>query len=195
MKTRTIRVALYKNSKSIFGGLIRLQQKLQGFSKEHAQFSHAEIVFVGLRKEEVSLFQEPFCNSEKDFFFSSSETDGGVRFMTCKPKKGNWDFTEIEVSEKQYSDMLNEAIRLNGRNYGWAGIFFAQTFNYNLKNSLIARAYYKVFGKYFGYFCSETVVKILSKGFGNKFSKSFYKNYEVFINPGKLSKRLKEFLK
>lgn len=217
MKTRKIKIALYKNSKSFFGGLIRLQQYIQeffcyvgvfGFSETIKKFwngnisgsylySHAEIVFCGLNEEEkeeitkktpilanigdiknIKYQNFPDCS---DIFFSSSECDGGVRFKIIHPKKENWDFIEISVTEKEYKNMLDKAISFNGQKYGWAGIFFAQFLakNFSGKNS---------------YFCSQMVSIVLNSGMGNKFSETFFNKYTHFINPRKLHKRLKKFL-
>ncbi len=201
-KTRTIKVAFYKKAKTFFGGLIRFQQRrIQGMDWVHSQYSHAEIVFCNLSLYEMqslgevqgdtkNVEEEVHEGFENTVFFSSSESDGGVRFKAIRPKKKNWDFVTIPVSEEEYLSILQESIHLSGRNYGWGGIFYSQFLNYNLKNSWIARLRSNVFKKYFGYFCSEVTAKVLHTGIGNEFSRAMYKNYEVFINPGKLHERL-----
>ena len=201
-KTRTIKVAFYKKAKTFFGRLIRFQQRrIQGMDWRHSQYSHSEVVFCGLSDEEIQsmgeiqndkkiINEEVHDGFENAVFFSSAESEGGVRFKRVKPKKQNWDFVNISVSEEEFVKILQESTHLSGRNYGWGGIFYSQFLNYNLKNSWIARLYNKLFKRYFGYFCSEVTAKVLHTGIGNEFSRAMYKNYEVFINPGKLHERI-----
>jgi hypothetical protein len=43
---KKIKIAFYKNSKSIFGHLIRFKQRyLMGLPQRYARYSHTEIVF------------------------------------------------------------------------------------------------------------------------------------------------------
>jgi hypothetical protein len=119
----------------------------------------------------------------KDIFFSSSEIDGGVRFTEIlEPKVENWDFIEIEIKESQFLKALRLAKKLNGSKYGTWSILFAQALNFNISSKGT-------------YFCSQVCTIILNEIFINKFSKSFFSMYTHFINPAKLSTRLKDFLK
>lgn len=108
-----IKLAFYKNSKTFFGRLIRLNQyRLQSIPWKHSKYSHVELVFGNKS-------------------FSSSETDGGTRFKKIKWKKKNWDFVNIEITEKEYEKVLAFCKKEEGQKYNWIGIFAAQIFNFN----------------------------------------------------------------
>ena len=111
---KTIRVAFYKHSKSIFGKLIRFKQWWV-YENRYAQYSHTELVF----EDWVS--------------FSSSEQDKWVRFKDIKFKKKNWDFIDIEVSNANYEKVYTFCSNQLGNKYNWIWIVFAQIFNLNWK--------------------------------------------------------------
>lgn len=148
----TIKIASYKNSKSIFASFIRFQQRfLQGLPKRNSRFSHSEIVFcynddpeVLERLKKIENFKgadkniDTFENRKKDFqtfniWFSSSEVDGWSRFKFIPQykawKKGlieNWVFNELEITKKEYLAMLDYCISQDNNAYGWFSIIFTQ---------------------------------------------------------------------
>ena len=111
----TIKVRLYKKSKTFFWKLIRVKQNLQKFSWRYAQYSHAELEF------------------ENWLSFSSSEVDWGVRIKKIKFKKAHWDFIEIKVSNEKYNKMITFAHSQEWDKYNWLWIVLAQWFNLNFK--------------------------------------------------------------
>lgn len=111
---KTIKVAFYKHSKSVFGWFIRWKQEIK-YPTRHARYSHVELVF------------------EDWMSFSSSEEDWGVRFKKIKHKKYNWDFIEIEMSDQNYKKVLDFCKRQDWNSYNWIWIFLAQTINFNIK--------------------------------------------------------------
>jgi len=109
-----IRVAFYKNSKSLFWKLIRWKQR-KNLSQRYAWYSHVELVFEDWQS------------------FSSSEEDKWVRFKKIKFKDYNWDFIDLDVYDWQYDKILNFCKRQENNWYNWWGIVFAQTLNFNVK--------------------------------------------------------------
>ena len=82
--TKTIDIASYKNSKTLFGRLIRWKQEnWDKLPERHAQYSHSEVKLG-------------------DTWYSSSEVDGGVRPKKIVDNKGNWDYIHIDVSDEKY---------------------------------------------------------------------------------------------
>ncbi len=129
---KKIKIAFYKNSKSIFGSLIRFKQRyLMNLPKRYARYSHVELIF------------------EDWLFFSSSEEDWWVSFKKINPKSNHWDFLEIEVSNAEYKKILNFCKRNEGNAYNWFWIIFAQILGLNW------------FRKTWDYFCSEIVTKAI----------------------------------
>jgi len=203
---RKIQFASYKNSKTAFSSLIRTQQYYQGLPNGFWEDSHSELVFKGLTNEEWDKIknlqfgtrqrdQDIFKGYKNSVFFSSSERDGGCRFKRISPKIDNWEFIEVEIPNEVFQSMFNEALRLEGRLYGWAGIIFAQALGYNIKESWIARLKLRCsivlpIRPYFGHFCSEVCKKVAHKGLGNKFSQEAFKESNSFTNPGKWKKEL-----
>ena len=106
-----IRIAFYKNSKSVFAKFIRFKQyRLQKIPWRHSKYSHVEILF-------------------DDRWYSSSEVDWGVRMKRIQDNKGNWDYIDIRVNDQEYDDMEIYCISQVSNRYNWIGIFFAQAFN------------------------------------------------------------------
>lgn len=106
MKKRTLRLAFYKNSKTLFGRGIRWKQKRNG--EEFWKYSHVEII------------------SESGYWYSSSEVDGGVRSKQINDDKGNWDYITLKVTEEEYQKVMKFMVFKLGKRYDRAGIFFAQ---------------------------------------------------------------------
>lgn len=111
---KKIKVAFYKNSKSIFGWLIRWKQEKK-YPSRYARYSHVELVF------------------EDGQSFSSSEQDWWVRFKDIKFIDYYWDFIELEMNTEKYNNILDFCKRQTWNSYNWFWIFFAQMFNFNLK--------------------------------------------------------------
>ena len=127
---KTIRVASYKNWTGFFSRLIQFKQKwINKLPARYCKYSHTELDF-GVES------------------FSSSELDGGVRFKIIKWKPENWDFISLEITDAQYKTLYKYAQKQDWNSYWWLGIFFAQTFNLNIKGSNT-------------FFCSEIVTKLL----------------------------------
>lgn len=149
-----IRIAFYKNSKSFFGSCIRWKQYyLEKLPYRHAQYSHVEIVF------------------DKEWY-SSSEQDGGVRMKRIKDNKGNWDFIDLDLTDKEYDLMLAYCERNVANRYNWLGIFFSQ-----------------VLGTFWlhregDYFCSQFVASVLQQ------NKMLCGVDAVRLSPAKLHKLL-----
>lgn len=112
---KTIKIALYKKSKTLFWKWIRIKQNLQWFSWRYSQYSHAELVF------------------DNWLSFSSSEIDWWVRFKKIKFKKIHWDFIEIQVSDYNYKKVLSFCEKQEWNKYNFTWIVFAQIFNINIK--------------------------------------------------------------
>ena len=110
---KTIKIWLYKNSKTFFWKLIRWKQRK--FSWRYARYTHTELVF------------------EDWLSFSSSEVDGWVRFKEIKFKKKNWDFIDIEISNMDYNRVWGFCNIQEWNSYNWAWIFFAQILNFRKK--------------------------------------------------------------
>jgi len=152
---KIIKVALYKKSKTLFGRLIRLKQNLQWYAGRYSQYSHTELVF------------------EDGLFFSSSETDWWVRFKKIKPKKRNWDFIEIEITNSQYDKILKFCKSQENNNYNFTGIVLAQICNLNIKKDT-------------EWFCSEITSRALQE------ANLLCPYSSLFINPARLAKLLEE---
>ncbi len=158
-----IKVASYKNSKSVFGKVIRLQQRLQGFGPEFAQFSHSEFVFCYVDDKEVCVKLNEISSiknnlkpreeefKEKNLWFSSSEQDWWTRFAFIEDNKNHWSYQDIEVTKEQYLALLDFYIERDWLPYAWWSIFFTQA----LKTLW--------FKSYKSLFCSETVLLWLQK--------------------------------
>lgn len=184
-----IKVALYKNSKSVFAKFIRFQQRyLQGLPLRNARFSHAEIVF------ECAWWDKDVCDrvskieniyfwksnreiewKRKIFFekfwlwFSSSERDWGTRFKFIEDSKDNWKYYEFEVTKEEYLKVLDYCISQNKNAYWWLSIIFTQA----LKTLwFVDRT---------SPFCSQIVVQAMQRIW------FFCWENSIEINPGKLS--------
>lgn len=153
---KKIRVAFYKHSKSLFGWLIRWKQQ-KTLPDRYAIYSHVELIF-----EEGS--------------FSSSEEDWGVRFKNIKFKDYNWDYIDIEVTEKQYWKIYNFCEIQAGNWYNWWGIFLAQTLNFNIKGD-------------WDWFCSEICASALQI---IHISDLLCLKSALFINPWQLAQLLEK---
>lgn len=127
-----MKIAFYKKSKTLFGRLICLKQRLTGMPERYAQYSHVEIIF-------------------SDWIaFSSSEVDGWVRFKEIDWNTENWDFIEINISQKREAKIRNFCNKEIWNRYNKTGIFFAQILNFNKK-------------KHWTWFCSEIVTRALQE--------------------------------
>lgn len=147
---KTIKVAFYKNSKTLFGKLIRFKQYyLARLPYKYARCSHVELVF------------------ENWLWWSSSEVDGGVRFKDITDNKGNWDYIEIKVSEKEYKTVYDFCVSQVGNRYNWVWIFFAQTLNMNITREG-------------DYFCSHACTRALQE------IKMLCGVDAIFVNPGRM---------
>jgi len=111
---KTVRVWLYKKSKTLFWKLIRLKQSMF-YSKKYSKYSHTEIIFKGWLS------------------FSSSEQDWWVRFKRIDFESDKWDFVDIRVSDKNYFKILSFAKSQVWDWYNYIWILFAQILNFNLK--------------------------------------------------------------
>lgn len=194
-KPRLLKVAFYKKSKSFFGGVIRFQQNfVDGLGPSEYQYSHAELVFCGLTDREKKKLSgsgvqcdwggSPVRNENyvwNDVFFSSSEEDGGTRFKNIDPKKENWDFIEIQVSEEEYQKVLNFCISQNNKRYAWFSIFFAQA----LKTKWLIKEY--PHGLYKNWYCSQIVLRALQEAGIIPYISA------LFCNPGTLNMELKYY--
>jgi len=131
---KTIKIALYKNSKTTFWKIIRFKQRfLSKLPKRYSKYSHVELVF------------------ENWLFFSSSEIDWWVRFKKIEPKKNHWDFIEIQVDDQEYKKIYDFCVKQNWNWYNWFWIIFAQTLNLNILR------------RKWDYFCSEIVSRALQE--------------------------------
>lgn len=127
-----MKLAFYKKSKTLFWKAIRLQQRIQGLPERYAQYSHVELVF------------------DDWVAFSSSETDGWVRFKHISWKTENWDFIHINLSEKKKKKIYDFCKKQEWNRYNKVGIFFAQILNFNKKRKGT-------------WFCSEIVIRALQE--------------------------------
>jgi len=150
---KIIKIAFYKHSKTIFWKWIRVKQRLQWYAERYARYSHTELVF------------------EDWLFFSSSEVDWWVRFKKIKPKKRNWDFIEIEVSDKHYEDILKFCKSQDWNKYNTLWIVLAQICNLNTKKDN-------------QWFCSEITSRALQE------AKMLCPYSSLFINPARLANLL-----
>lgn len=166
-ESKKISIAFYKSTKGIFGPLIRFKQYyLQRIPYRHAQFSHVELVFDGNE-----------C-------FSSSESDGGVRFKeidlesTFVSKSGlrlnKWVKLEIDLTKSQYDRCYAWAKSQTGNKYNWLGIFFAQGLNFNIRREG-------------DWFCSEICLRCLQE------AGMFCGENSLFTTPAKLKKLVEDF--
>lgn len=129
-----IKIAFYKNSKSLFGKAIRFKQKyIDKLDPIHAQYSHVEILF------------------EDGWYYGSSEIDKGVRAKKINDNKGNWDYIQINLDEFETNEVRTFCEAALGDGYNYKGIFFAQ----------ILGTFWML--NHDDYFCSEFVVKALQK--------------------------------
>ena len=131
---KTLRIAYYKKSKTIFGKLIRVKQyRIDKIPYSSAQYSHVELCF------------------DDGWFYGSSEVDGGVRAKKIKVKEENWDFVELKLTNKDYLKIREYCESQVNNRYNYAGIFFAQVLN---------TRWFKREGDVF---CSEFVTKALQQ--------------------------------
>lgn len=144
----TIKVANYKNSKSLFAKFIRFQQRyIQWLPMDNARFTHSEIVFcynddieILNKIKEIESFwtkwkwREFYLDENllfkkfksNNLWFSSSEEDGWTRFKFIKDDKNNWTYNIIEVSKEEYLNVLDYCIWEDNNPYWWLSIFFTQ---------------------------------------------------------------------
>lgn len=128
-----MQLAFYKNTKTIFGFLIREKQYWFDHLDWHsARYSHVELVF------------------SDSMAFSSSEEDKGVRFKKIRFDHKHWDFVDIPMSDRDERKLRKWCEAQVENRYAWFGIFFAQIFNFNLH-------------KKGNYFCSQICVRALQE--------------------------------
>jgi len=177
---KKIKLAFYRNSKSIFGKVIRFQQKnFDGLDNRYALYSHVEIVFESFSATKIGFSGLDILSAiEHGISFSSSEQDGGTRFKVIKWKKSHWDFFDISVTDKQYTDILNFCISQNNKKYNWLGIIFSQ----GLKSKWFVREMPHGYCK--DWYCSQIVTRAIQAG------KMLAGVSSLFTNPGKLKMEL-----
>jgi len=129
----SIQLAFYRNSKSTFGKLIRLQQRVQGIPGRSSMYSHVEIVF------------------EDGYWFSSSEQDKGVRKKKIVDNKNNWDYLRVPLTDEQEELVRDWCESQIANRYNWWGIFFCQV----LKTMWFIKPH--------DYFCSQYCAKALQR--------------------------------
>lgn len=146
---RTIKIGFYKHSKSIFGKLIRFKQSFS-YPKRYARYSHVELVL------------------DNWISFSSSEQDWGVRYKEIIFNPDNWDFIELEVSNKNYDEIVKFCNKEVWNAYDWVAIFLSQMLNINKQVK-------------WAWYCSEIVTRAIQI--------AWYVNWESanFVSPAKLA--------
>ena len=148
-----LKIWLYKNSKTLFWRLIHWKQ--EKYPWRYNRYTHIELIFEDWQA------------------FSSSELDKWVRFKQIDFKQENWDFIDIEVSEKKYNKVLEFCESKTWNEYNWYGIIFAQIFNLNWKWNE-------------DYFCSEIVTRVLQE------IGLFCTESALFVCPARLAQLLEE---
>ena len=153
---KTIKVAFYKKPKPFytFSSLIRFKQSFK-FENRYARYSHSELIF------------------EDWFSFSSSETDGGVRFKKIKYKKGNWDTISLKISDSNYNKILSFCEKEVWNKYNFIWIVLAQILNMKFKWN-------------WDWFCSEICARALQE------MNEIWPFTTLFINPARLAELLEE---
>lgn len=140
-----VKFVSYKNSKSFFAKLIRFKQRyINKLPKRYSRLSHSETMFPFYQNKKIinRLKKLQFLNEDKNelysnnevielwkkrgLWFSSSEVDKWTRFKFINDNKWNWEYHEIEVTEKEYIKMLDFSIRQNWNAYNFFWIFFTQ---------------------------------------------------------------------
>lgn len=183
-----IRVALYKDSKSLFSSFIRFQQRfLQWLPQRNARFSHTEIIFCFEKDEDVIkridkieniYFWKTNRRIETGRFllferfwlwFSSSEQDHWTRFKFIEDSKENWIYYEVEITKEQYLKALDYCIWESENAYWWLSIIFTQA----LKTLWFVDRESP--------FCSQIVLQALQQ------IHFFCGENAIEVNPGKLS--------
>lgn len=144
-----IKIKFYKKSKSIFWKLIRFQQRLLWIPERYARYSHVEI---WLWNKLYNIDDVVDSNYIKQYWlsFSSSEEDWGCRFKCIKMTKRKWDSCSIDVTSKEYKQIINFCKTQNWNKYWKVAIFFAQILNFNCKRE-------------WTWFCSEIVTHALQQ--------------------------------
>lgn len=129
-----MRVAFYKNNKTIEGKVIYLFQRyILKLEEKHAIRTHCELLF------------------DDDWMYGSSGKENGVAAKYV-PKLGEyWEIVEISMSERKKERLRALSESKLGKLYDWVGILFAQALNTNW------------FLKKDRYFCSEYIVELLQE--------------------------------
>jgi len=89
-----------------------------------------------------------------DMWYSTSPRDLKVRAKEIKPKKGHWDFIEIDLDQEHFRQLFKETV---GAKYDWWGIFLSQLFPLNIHSRK-------------KWFCSEWCAEALQLAKSNKYS-------------------------
>jgi len=130
MKKVSVKIALKKNSNKNHSWFNNFEEKaIQWWT--NSDFFHSEIII--------------------DNTWISAFTKEGIQSHSLKPLKENWeylDFGEIEVSDEQYSKIIDWINKQENKPYDWKGIFLSQFLSLNGQNNE-------------KWFCSEICCKIL----------------------------------
>ena len=172
-KKYIIELKWYKNSKSFFGGLIRVKQRyLMKMPKRYSRLSHSELalwsyddkeIIKRLNKIESIYFWKSNetkifnYSKRKEYFekyklwFSSSETDGWSRFKFIQENKENWVSYKFIFTKKEYLKILDFCIIQEGQAYNTLGIIFWQALGVQW------------FRRYGDWFCSQISLAALQQ--------------------------------
>ena len=143
-----IKLASYKNSKSMFANWIRFKQKhIEWLEPMYSGLSHSEIVFcynddkeVLKKIERLKLIywtnyvyaDDPVKDNFKKYhLWFSSEEWIGTRFKFIEDDKDNWVYTEYEVTKENYLNALDYAISKNDKPYNYIWIVVNHLFKIN----------------------------------------------------------------
>jgi hypothetical protein len=220
IKTRKIKIALYKNSKTLFGRVIRVQQYIQeffscikffgffktvqvfwigDFSKDYL-YSHAEIIFCDLkRSEKLEIIKSGALKSElirwkkKNRKIVDEEDIFSDIFFSSSECDGGCRFKRI-LPKTNHWDLTTIAVTEKQYAKVFHKAILLNGKKYSKWGILFAQAFNLNYSDSDRYFCSQIVSILLHEAFGSKFSKSFFWKYTHFINPRKLSKRLSFFI-
>ena len=132
-----IKLASYKNSKSMFANWIRFKQKhIEWLESMYSGLSHSEIVFCYNDNKEVlkrlrELKNIAWGSFEDNHLWFSSEEWIGTRFKFIEDDKDNWVYTEYEVTKENYLNALDYAISKNKNPYNYIWIVVNHLFKIN----------------------------------------------------------------
>lgn len=104
MKKPCVKLAFYKARGNWMNFLIRLKTK--------GIYSHTELVF------------------SDGLSFSSSQWDGGTRFVKIEYETEKWDFIELEVTREEEKKIRQFCEKHNHLPYDWFAIVLAQIFHF-----------------------------------------------------------------